>query len=62
MVLQVHVLWMVKESSHLSWASKELEEYTPLSSDAVKCQLYVTDKSLSSNSDSFRGPESGEIL
>ena len=61
MIQQFHVLWMVKESSHLSWASKELEEYTRQAGGAMQCRLYVTDKSLSSNADTFRGPQSGAL-
>jgi hypothetical protein len=61
-VRQVHVLWMVRETSHLSWASKELEAYTRRAGGAMQRHLYVTHKSLSSNSDSFRASESGEPL
>lgn len=61
MVRQVHVLWVVKDSSHLSWASRELEECARLAGDSVRFHLYVTDESLSKDTDALREPEPGQL-
>lgn len=62
MVRQVHVLWIVKDSGHFSWASRELEEYARIAGGSVRCHLYVTDQSRSGNRGNLRKPESGRLI